>query len=79
MTVVGGIKLQIYSVGSNVGIFGSGFQCHDVKGNVYQEGYLNLVGNIAVTGNITVTETATYIAHTGFACCQCSHSLRFWK
>jgi hypothetical protein len=33
-----------------------------LKGNVYQEGYLNLVGNIAVTGNIRITETATYIS-----------------
>ncbi len=62
VTVVGGIKTSNLSVGSNVGIFGQGSNIMMLKGNVYQEGYLNLVGNIAVTGNITVTETATYIA-----------------
>jgi hypothetical protein len=62
ITVVGGIKTSNLSVGSNVGIFGQGSNVMMLKGNVYQEGYLNLVGNIAVTGNITVSETATYIA-----------------
>ena len=62
VTVVGGIKTSNLSVGSNVGIFDQGSNIMMLKGNVYQEGYLNLVGNIAVTGNITVTETATYIA-----------------
>jgi hypothetical protein len=62
VTVVGGIKTSNLSAGSNVGIFGEGSNVMMLKGNVYQEGYLNIVGNIAVTGNITVTETATYIA-----------------
>jgi hypothetical protein len=62
MTVVGGIKASNISVGSNVGIFREGSNIMMLKGNVYQEGYLNLVGNIAVMGNITVTETATYIS-----------------
>src|SRR6056300_1221816 len=62
ITVVGGIKASNISVGSNVGIFREGSNVMMLKGNVYQEGYLNLVGNISVTGNITVTETATYIA-----------------
>jgi hypothetical protein len=62
ITVIGGIKSSNISVGSNVGIFEKGSNVMMIKGNVYQEGYLNLVGNIAVTGNITITETATYIA-----------------
>jgi len=62
ITVVGGIKTSNVSVGSNVGIFDRGSNVMMLKGNVYQEGYLNLIGNIHVTGNITVTETATYIA-----------------
>jgi hypothetical protein len=62
VTVIGGIKTSNLSVGSNVGIFREGSNVMMLKGNVYQEGYLNLVGNISVTGNITVTETATYIA-----------------
>ena len=62
ITVVGGIKASNISVGSNVGIFREGSNIMMLKGNVYQEGYLNLVGNIAVMGNITVTETATYIS-----------------
>src|SRR5210317_1969752 len=62
ITVVGGIKASNISVGSNVGIFGEGSNVMMIKGNVYQEGYLNLVGNIAVTGNIRITETATYIS-----------------
>jgi hypothetical protein len=62
ITVIGGIKTSNLSVGSNVGIFREGSNVMMLKGNVYQEGYLNLVGNISVTGNITVTETATYIA-----------------
>ena len=62
VTVVGGIKTSNVSVGSNVGIFGEGSNVMMLKGNLYQEGYYNLVGNISVTGNITVTETASYIA-----------------
>jgi hypothetical protein len=62
ITVVGGIKTSNLSVGSNVGIFDQGSDVMMLKGNVYQDGDLNLVGNIAVTGNITVSETATYIA-----------------
>ena len=62
VTVVGGIKTSNLSAGSNVGIFGEGSNVMMLKGNVYQEGYLNIVGNISVTGNITITETATYIA-----------------
>jgi len=62
VTIVGGIKTSNVSVGSNVGIFDQGSNVMMLKGNVYQEGYYNLVGNISVTGNITVTETATYIA-----------------
>src|SRR5210317_482300 len=61
ITVVGGIKTSNVSVGSNVGIFDQGSNVMMLKGNVYQEGYYNLVGNIVVTGNISVTETATYI------------------
>src|SRR5210317_879416 len=62
ITVIGGIKTTNLSAGNNVGIFGEGSNVMMLKGNVYQEGYLNLVGNIAVSGNITVTESATYIA-----------------
>lgn len=62
VTVVGGIKTSNLSVGSNVGIFDQGSNIMMLKGNVYQEGYLNVAGNIAVVGNITVTETATYIS-----------------
>jgi hypothetical protein len=62
ITVVGGMKASNISVGSNVGIFREGSNVMMLKGNVYQEGYLNLVGNIAVTGNIRITETATYIS-----------------
>jgi hypothetical protein len=62
VTVVGGIKTSNLSVGSNVGIFGEGSNVMMLKGNVYHDGYLNIVGNIVVTGNITVTETSKYIA-----------------
>jgi hypothetical protein len=62
VTIVGGIKTSNVSVGSNVGIFDQGSNVMMLKGNVYQEGYYNLVGNISVTGNITVTETASYIS-----------------
>src|SRR6056300_605665 len=62
VTVIGGIKTSNLSVGSNVGIFREGSNVMMLKGNVYQEGYLNIVGNIAVSGNNTVTESATYIA-----------------
>ena len=62
LTIVGGIKGSNLYAGSNVGIFNQGSNVMTLKGNVYQEGYINLIGNIAVTGNITVTETATYIA-----------------
>src|SRR5210317_1699488 len=62
VTIVGGIKTSNVSVGSNVGIFDQGSNVMMLKGNVYQEGYYNLVGNISVTGNITVTESASYIS-----------------
>lgn len=62
LTVAGGIKGSNLYAGSNVGIFDQGSNVVMLKGNVYQEGYLNLVGNIAVTGNLTVTQAATYIA-----------------
>src|SRR5210317_1652379 len=62
ITVVGGIKASNISVGSNVGIFDQGSNVLMLQGNVYQEGYLNLVGNISVKGNVTVSETATYIS-----------------
>src|SRR5210317_1024183 len=62
VTVVGVIKTSNLSVGSNVGIFGEGSNVMMLKGNVYHDGYLNIVGNIVVTGNITVTETSKYIA-----------------
>ena len=62
ITVVGGIKPSNLSVGSNVSFTDQGSNVAKIMGNVYQEGYLNVVGNIAVTGNITITETATYIA-----------------
>lgn len=62
ITVVGGIKTSNLSVGSNVSFTDQGSNVAKIMGNVYQEGYLNVVGNIAVVGNITVTETATYIA-----------------
>ena len=62
ITVIGGITSSNLSVGSNVGIFDQGSNVMMLKGNVYQEGYYNLIGNIVVTGNISVTETATYIA-----------------
>lgn len=62
ITVVGGIKTSNLSVGSNVSFTDQGSNVAKIMGNVYQEGYLNVVGNIAVTGNIMVTETATYIA-----------------
>src|SRR6056300_771499 len=62
ITVVGGIKASNISVGSNVGIFDQGSNVLMLQGNVYQEGYLNLVGNISVKGSVTVSETATYIS-----------------
>lgn len=62
ITIIGGIETSNLSVGSNVGIYGEGSNVMKINGNVYHNGYLNLVGNIAVKGNITVTETATYIA-----------------
>src|SRR5210317_2163444 len=61
ITVIGGITSSNLSVGSNVGIFDQGSNVMMLKGNVYQEGYYNLIGNVVVTGNISVTETATYI------------------
>ena len=61
ITVVGGIKTSNLSVGSNVSFTDQGSNVAKIIGNVYQEGYLNIIGNIAVTGNITVTETASYI------------------
>ena len=62
LTIVGGVKGSNLYAGSNVGIFDQGSNVMMLKGNVYQEGYYKLVGNISVTGNLTVTETATYIA-----------------
>jgi hypothetical protein len=50
------------NVGSNIALSDEGSNIARIYGNIYQEGYLNLVGNIHVTGNITITETATYIA-----------------
>ena len=61
ITVVGGIKTSNLSIGSNVSFTDQGSNVAKIMGNVYQEGYLNIIGNIAVTGNITVTETASYI------------------
>jgi hypothetical protein len=62
ITVVGGIKTSNLSVGSNIALTDQGSNVAKITGNIYQEGYLNLVGNIHVTGNITVSESATYIA-----------------
>src|SRR5210317_995756 len=60
--VDGGIKASNLSAGSNVGIFDQGSNVLMLKGNVYQEGYFDLIGNISVKGNVTITETASYIA-----------------
>ena len=62
VTVAGGIKGSNLYAGSNVGIFDQGSNVMMLQGNVYQDGDLNLVGNIFVKGNVTVSETATYIA-----------------
>ena len=62
MTVAGGIKGSNLYAGSNVGIFDQGSNVMMLQGNVYQDGDLNLVGNIFVKGNVTVSETATYIS-----------------
>ena len=62
ITVIGGIKTSNLSVGSNISLTDQGSNVAKIRGNIYHEGYLNIIGNIAVTGNITVTETATYIA-----------------
>src|SRR6056300_1230354 len=62
VTVAGGIKGSNLYAGSNVGIFDQGSNVMMLQGNVYQEGYLNLVGNISVKGSVTVSETATYIS-----------------
>jgi hypothetical protein len=62
VTVAGGIKGSNLYAGSNVGIFDQGSNVLMLQGNVYQDGDLNLVGNIAVTGNLIVTQAATYIA-----------------
>jgi len=68
ISVFGGIKgTNVYAtsnlnVGSNIALSDEGSNIARIYGNIYQEGYLNLVGNISVTGNITITETATYIA-----------------
>src|SRR5210317_21304 len=60
--VDGGIKASNLSAGSNVGIFDQGSNVLMLKGNVYQEGYFDLIGNISVKGDVTITETASYIA-----------------
>jgi hypothetical protein len=62
ITVTGGIKTSNLSIGSNVLWTDQGSNVAKITGNIYQEGYINLIGNIHVTGNITVSETATYIA-----------------
>jgi len=62
ISVVGAIQSSNVNVGSNIAFSDEGSNVAIINGNVFQNGYLNLVGNIAVTGNITVTETATYIA-----------------
>ncbi|AFK66194.1 hypothetical protein OMVG_00198 [Ostreococcus lucimarinus virus OlV3] len=62
VSVAGGIKGSNLYAGSNVGIFDQGSNVMMLQGNVYQDGDLNLVGNIFVKGNVTVSETATYIA-----------------
>ncbi|ALI95426.1 hypothetical protein APZ24_gp063 [Ostreococcus lucimarinus virus 2] len=62
VTVTGGIKGSNLYAGSNVGIFDQGSNVMMLQGNVYQDGDLNLVGNIFVKGNVTVSETATYIS-----------------
>jgi hypothetical protein len=62
VTVTGSIKSSNINVGSNIAFSGEGSNVAVINGNVFQNGYLNLVGNIAVTGNITVSETATFIA-----------------
>ena len=62
LTIVGGIKGSNLYAGSNVGIFDQGSNVLMLKGNIYQEGYLNIVGNVAVTGNIIITEAVSYIS-----------------
>src|SRR5210317_965532 len=62
ISVVGAIQSSNVNVGSNIAFSDEGSNVAIINGNVFQNGYLNLVGNIAVTGNITVTESATYIA-----------------
>src|SRR6056300_1458105 len=62
ISVVGAIQSSNVNVGSNIAFSDEGSNVAIINVNVFQNGYLNLVGNIEVTGNITVTETATYIA-----------------
>ena len=62
LSITGGVLGSNIFAGSNVGLFDQGSNVMIITGNTYQEGYLNLVGNIAVTGNLTITETASYIA-----------------
>jgi len=62
VVVNGAMKTSNINVGSNIAFSDEGSNVAIINGNVFQTGYLNLVGNIAVTGNITVSETATYIA-----------------
>jgi hypothetical protein len=62
ISVVGAIQSSNVNVGSNIAFSDEGSNVAIINGNVFQNGYLNLVGNISVTGNITVSETATYIA-----------------
>jgi hypothetical protein len=62
VVVNGAMKSSNVNVGSNIAFSDQGSNVAIINGNVFQTGYLNLVGNISVTGNITVSETATYIA-----------------
>jgi len=68
ISVIGGIKgTNLYAtsnlnIGSNIALSDEGSNIARITGNIYQEGDLNLVGNIFVSGNIKVTELSTYIA-----------------
>jgi hypothetical protein len=62
VVVNGAMKTSNINIGSNIAFSDEGSNVAIINGNVFQTGYLNLVGNIAVTGNITVTETGTYLS-----------------
>jgi hypothetical protein len=62
VVVNGAMKTSNVNIGSNIAFSDEGSNVAIINGNVFQTGYLNLVGNIAVTGNITVTETGTYLS-----------------